>query len=184
MATRLLIYIKILAFSLTAMTTSAAQDSELEAGLLKTVFVYNFAKFTRWPDNQSKTMRNVLSLCYIDEDSLTYSLQKLAGRVLRGKPIKTVKIIDEMKLANCHVLYLAKSAQNRIPSILRSVKAKPILTISEIEGFSQDGGMIELTQDRDKLRFIINLNATGSSGLKLSAQLLDLAIIIDDEAQQ
>ena len=171
-------------FSLTAMTTSAAQDSELEAGLLKTVFIYNFAKFTRWPDNQSKTMQNALSLCYIGDDNLTYNLQKLAGRVLRGKPIKAVKVIDELKLSNCHVLYLAKSTQNRIPSILQSIKAKPILTISEIERFSQNGGMIELTQDRDKLRFIINLNATRPSGLKLSARLLDLAIIIDDEAQQ
>jgi hypothetical protein len=43
--------------------------------------------------------------------------------------------------------------------------------------------MIELTQDEDKLRFIINLTTTRSSGLKLSARLLDLAIITESEAE-
>ncbi|MEW8499960.1 MAG: YfiR family protein [Candidatus Thiodiazotropha taylori] len=52
-----------------------------------------------------------------------------------------------------------------------------------MQQFSQNGGMIELTQDQEKLRFIINLNTTRSSGLRLSSQLLDLAIIIDNEVQ-
>ncbi|MCG7896948.1 MAG: YfiR family protein [Candidatus Thiodiazotropha weberae] len=184
MATRLLTFITMVMFSLFAMTTSAAQDSELEAALLKTVFIYNFAKFTRWPENQPKTIQDALTICSIGEDNLTNNLPKLAGRVLRGKPIKIVKVNDESDLSICHVLYLAESTQSRIQEVLQSIKMKPVLTISEMDRFSQYGGMIELTQDRDKLRFIINLNNTQSSGLRLSSRLLDLATIINDEAEQ
>ncbi|MCG7921380.1 MAG: YfiR family protein [Candidatus Thiodiazotropha lotti] len=183
MATRLLTYITIVVFSLSTMTISAAQDSEQEAALLKTVFIYNFAKFTRWPDSQSKTVQDTLTLCSIGDDNITKNLPKLAGRVLRGKPIKIVKISDESILSNCHLLYLAESTQNRIREVLQSIKMQPVLTISEMDQFSQMGGMIELTQDWDKLRFIINLNTTRSAGLRLSSRLLDLATIIDDEAK-
>ncbi|MBV2089860.1 MAG: YfiR family protein [Candidatus Thiodiazotropha sp. (ex Ctena orbiculata)] len=169
---------------MSAMTATVAQDSELEAALLKTVFIYNFAKFTRWPENRSETMQDSLTLCSIGDDNITNNLPKLAGRVLRGKPIKSVKISNESELSECHVLYLAESTQDRIQKILQAIETRPILTISEMKRFSQGGGMIELTQDLEKLRFIINLNTTRSSGLRLSSQLLDLAIIIDDEAQQ
>ncbi|MCG8042522.1 MAG: YfiR family protein [Candidatus Thiodiazotropha taylori] len=183
MATRLLTYISIVVLSLSAVTASAAQDSELETALLKTVFIYNFAKFTRWPEDQSKPTRDALTLCSVGDDSITNNLPKLAGRVLRGKPIKSVKISNESELGECHVLYIAQSTHNRIQEILQPIKMRPILTISEMQQFSQNGGMIELTQDQEKLRFIINLNTTRSSGLRLSSQLLDLAIIIDNEAQ-
>jgi hypothetical protein len=165
------------------MSANAAQKPELESSLLKTVFIYNFAKFTRWPNSHSITMQNAISICSIGDDKLAKKLQKLNGKVVQGKPIKTVQITDELAIGNCHVLYLANSKKEQSADLLNSIKTKPILTISEINRFSEIGGMIELTQDRDKLRFIINLNSTRSSGLKLSARLLDLATVIDTEAQ-
>ncbi|MEJ2622214.1 MAG: YfiR family protein [Candidatus Thiodiazotropha sp.] len=166
------------------MKTFAAQEPELEAGLLKTVFLYNFAKFTRWPENPQKTIKNTIFLCSVGADDLTNNLPKLAGRALHGKSIVTRNLKNLQDLDYCHTLYLAKSAKNRLPEILKTIKGKPILTISEIEQFSQQGGMIELTQDKDKLRFSINLTTTRSSGLELSARLLDLAIITGSEDEQ
>jgi hypothetical protein len=183
-ATRLLDFIAIMAVALFAMTTSAAHESELEASLLKTVFIYNFAKFTRWPATQTKAMKNTIFLCSIGDGDLASNLSKLAGRVLHGKSI-TIRNLNNLKdLENCHTLYIAKSAKYHLPKILKTIKGEPILTISEIEQFSRQGGMIELIQDKDKLRFIINLTTTGSSDLKLSARLLDLAIITESETEQ
>jgi hypothetical protein len=153
-------------------------------GAYKTAFIYNFAKFTRWPTTQLKAMKNNMLLCSIGDDELTRNLPKLTGKVLHGKSIKAINLNDTQDFDICHTLYFAKSAENRLQEILTTIKDKPILTISDIEKFSQKGGMIELIQEKEKMRFIINLTTTRSSGLSLSARLLDLAIVLESEAEE
>ena len=54
-----------------------------------------------------------------------------------------------------------------------------MLTISEIRGFADAAGAIQLYRDKDRIRFKINLGAARDRGLSLSARLLDLAEIVD-----
>ena len=61
-------------------------------------------------------------------------------------------------------------------------RSRPVLTISEIRGFADAGGAIQLFRDKDRIRFRINRDAARDRGLTLSARLLDLAVIVDTEA--
>jgi hypothetical protein len=51
----------------------------------------------------------------------------------------------------------------------------PTLTIGELQGFSEWGGVIELFVDDNKFRFEINAAAARRGNLKVSSQLLRLA---------
>jgi hypothetical protein len=51
------------------------------------------------------------------------------------------------------------------------------LTISEIEGFTQSGGIINFYIEESKIRFEINVGAAEKAGLKISSKLLKLAKI-------
>jgi hypothetical protein len=53
------------------------------------------------------------------------------------------------------------------------------LTVSDIGGFAQAGGMIGLVEADQRIRFDINLATTHQANLKLSSQLLKLATIVE-----
>jgi hypothetical protein len=55
-----------------------------------------------------------------------------------------------------------------------------VLTISQIRGFADAGGIIQLFRAGDRVRFRINHRVARDRGLELSARLLDLAEIVDD----
>jgi hypothetical protein len=67
-----------------------------------------------------------------------------------------------------------------VPRILASIRGLSILTVGEAKGFAEHGGMINLTQEENRLRFEINLDAAQQSRLKISSKLLALAKIVQE----
>ena len=55
----------------------------------------------------------------------------------------------------------------------------PVLTVSDIHGFSDSGGMITLVKDHGKLRFQINQKALQQANMSISSKIIELAEIID-----
>jgi hypothetical protein len=51
----------------------------------------------------------------------------------------------------------------------------PVLTVSDVRGFANLGGIIEFRIIANKVRFDINVNAAESAGLIISSKLLSLA---------
>jgi hypothetical protein len=156
-----------------------AEEQQGEENLLKAVFIYNFAKFTRWPDDVWVKRGPSLQICSIGHDKLANALERLNGRILRQHPVKIEQRENTAQLDSCHVLYLAKTLTHEATDITHSLRSKPILTISEISGFVESGGMIELYRSDGRIRFKINLHITREAGLDLSSRLLKLAIIAD-----
>ena len=58
---------------------------------------------------------------------------------------------------------------------LTTLSGKPILTVSDLESFANEGGMVEFLLIDDTLKFDINLAAAEKSGLKISSELLGVA---------
>jgi len=75
----------------------------------------------------------------------------------------------------CHVLFVS-SAADRVPLFVNAATGAPILTVSDAPGFLDEGGMIELRIIDRRIRFAVNVQAASRAGLRLSSQLLDLAI--------
>ena len=74
-----------------------------------------------------------------------------------------------------NVLFISRSMKSHLGEILRNLKGRPVLTISDVRGFSMAGGMIEFTEHGGSIHFIINLNAVREAGLEMNFQLLQLA---------
>jgi hypothetical protein len=55
------------------------------------------------------------------------------------------------------------------------------LTIGEIEGFTQMGGVINFFEEQNRLRFKVNIDAAKRAGLTMSSQLLGSAQIYREE---
>lgn len=163
------------------MPVAMAQDSAEEEVLLKAAYLYNFAKFTRWPEDAMGEPGAPLSLCIAGGDDLADVLERLRGKLVKGRPLSIQTIKDGRALRGCQMLYVAVSEQQRYPDLVKSARGQPVLTVSELPGFSDSGGIIEIFREHERIRFIINLGVARRAGLEISPNLLKLAVQVDQE---
>lgn len=158
-----------------------AQDSAGEEALLKAAFIYNFAKFTHWPEEARADRGAPLSLCIAGEDDLAEALMRLRGRLVRGRPLSVQAFREAGVPGGCDMLYVAASEHRRQSNLVRPLRGLPVLTVSELPGFAHAGGSIELYREAERIRFIINLGAARAAGLEISPNLLRLAVVVGQE---
>jgi hypothetical protein len=146
--------------------------------LIKAAFLYNFAKFTRWPPSSFPDRATPLRVCVFGEDPFGAALESIAGKTIRGREV-TVRRIESVEAGTaCHLLFISASEAAQLAGILDSLSGRPVLTIADLPGFARSGGIINLkTNSNDKVRFEINVAIANRAGLRFSSKLLNLAEI-------
>ncbi len=156
---------------------AAAESKESE---LKAAFVYNFAKFTEWPAFKNNDDSD-LNLCLAGNGTLGKVLSNLKGRNVRGHKLNVIKVDSTTEPGDCHILYVSRSEAGNADALMNSLAGEQgLLSISDIDGFTQSGGIIELKVVNNKMRFSINLRAAREADLTLSSKLLRLATTVEE----
>jgi hypothetical protein len=153
----------------------AQAQNTAQARLLKAAFVYNFVKFTSWPSASFSSKNSPLTLCVIGSDRLSGDLHQLDGRPAKGRTLRVLSMSNQAELDACNIVYVGRSEDAGWAGRLTG---KPILSISQSRGSSRKGGIIELYEQKGKVRFIINRAAARTAGLQISSRLLKLADVI------
>jgi len=83
-----------------------------------------------------------------------------------------------------HLLFICSSERKNIGSIIASLQGAPVLTVSDVDGFLEAGGMINLVVRNNKVRWGINRTALNSAGLHLNAKLLQLTVRIKNSSNE
>jgi hypothetical protein len=159
---------------------SATPEDQTREYKVKAGFLYNFAKFVEWPKNTFPTADSPLRIGVFEDDAAAPILQgALANKVANGRPIDLKLLPTTNALpADCHVLFLSRSKEDRIDQIITHARGRPILTIGEVEQFAQRGGIINFVRKGDAFRFEVNLEMAEQAGLKISANLASMATIV------
>ena len=145
---------------------------------IKAAFIYNFAKFTRWPAGSFADDEAPLDFCIYGEDPFGGALDAVAGKTIRGRRVVVRRIAAIEASAGCHLLFISDSEADHLTDILAAVGDRPVLTVADMPDFARAGGIISLTTNEDdNLRFEINTGTARRAGLKLSSKLLSLAEI-------
>jgi len=155
--------------------TSPSRAEEYDSAEIKVAFLYNFAKFVDWPERPD-TSELVVGI--YGENPFGPAWQHLGGKTVNGLPLRRIEVSTPEEAAGCQLIYFAPSVGDRLPGILAALRGRPVLTISDISGFTGAGGMIGLLEHERRIRFAINLDATRAAGLILDAQLLNLAVSV------
>lgn len=151
----------------------SATDAAVKAG-----FVYNFTKFTEWPAESFATASAPLNLCIVGNQPLDGNLSLLHGRMAQGHPINVRGNPRNEELRVCHILFVGDGEERRGAAALTQLAGAPVLTVSDMEGFADQGGIIGLTLSGDRVQFTVNLRAARQVGLKLNSQLLRLGKVM------
>ncbi len=81
-------------------------------------------------------------------------------------------------VGTCDILFISRPDADRPEGVLADLKTRPILTVSDADGFAEQGGMIGFVPDRNPIRLKINLPVAQAAHLTISAKLLRVADII------
>lgn len=150
-------------------------DSHERESLIKAAFLYNFAKFTDWPEDAFAGDIAELSMCVLGDDPFGETLNSIEGKSIQGRPLRTLHLDSPEQVAQCHLLFIAASEQEQLAHVLEAVGSAPVLTVAELPDFAQAGGIIKLKTVDNKVRFEINVEVATRVGLHLSPRLLRLA---------
>jgi len=151
----------------------APASSEYE---IKGAFLYNFAKFVEWPPNAFEKNADSFVIGILGHDPFGSTLDEiLDGKTIQDKKLVLRRLNHIEEAAACNVLFISASKQSELPIILASLNQYPVLTVSDMPGFIEHGGVVGLSVENKKVRFGINVKAADSTGLKVSSQLLKLA---------
>jgi hypothetical protein len=168
----------ILFFVFLAFSPAAGQDLEYR---MKAVFLDKFTHFVQWPETSvvSDTSLNFV-VGVIGESPFGSALERIyAERRVKNKTVEIQYLASLDEIARCNLLFIAHSAADRLSSIIARTRDKPILTVSDTNGFAEHGVLINFYRHEGKVKFEINEGAAHASGLTFSYLLLNLARIVN-----
>ncbi len=172
---RLKVLCILLMFLVVTWISARAQENELKEYQVKAAFLYNFTKFVTWPQNTFQKSDSPFVFEILGDCPIRTTIKPLERMKVNGHSVVIRYAKNKEDLQPCHVLFLCKSEKENVDRILERVINSPVLTVSDIDGFVNHGGIIEFIIEDEKLRFLINQEAADRAGIRISFQLLALA---------
>ncbi len=143
--------------------------------LVKAVFLYNFAKFTKWPSGTYADASAPLVICVLGKDAFGKALDSLAGKRINSRPVAVSRLAGVEEARQCQVVFISESEEERVPGIVGYLAGRPVLTVCNAPSCTRFRGIIHLKAVAQKIRFAIDIDCARTAGLKLSSKLLALA---------
>ncbi len=156
-----------------------SSSSEID---LKAVFIGKFTSFITWTNNSNKD-KFVISV--IDNNPFDNRLNELySGKTIQNRPveIKYFSSTDDFEvLKGSDILFITITNQKKVKEITDFAKANSILTVSDMEGFAERGGIIQIDFVMQKVKLKINNSASKNANIKISASLLNISEVIEEK---
>ena len=164
------------AIAILLLTPMPAAAQDVTEPVLKAAFIYNFAKFTEWPADVVPAGGPLL-FCVLGDAATGEALAgAVKGRTLAGHIMEVSQSApDGPPRGECHVLYLSGVTASQAATLVTGLRDAPVLTISDVDGFTQLGGIAQFFFDHGQLRFNVHAESARRARLQISSRLLALA---------
>ena len=147
------------------------QESQVKAGLL-----YNFLKYAEWPEDDKA---RPITVCVFGGDPFRGYLDSLQKMTVKLRPIQVKYISAVGAVSSCHLMYVNANARDKWPELRKQAFASHVLTISDFEGFAQDGGVIQFARRDSRITALLNQTAARDAGIKIGSRLMNLVKTVD-----
>jgi hypothetical protein len=154
---------------------NSANSQELTAeNNIKAAYLYKLSQFIYWPE-RLKADNNKISLCIFGDTIYRAATAIFEDNQDYQKSHTIIRILPaDMNISKCDLFYLDS---NHLASVSKFSLPKirdQIVTISDVNHFLFQGGMIELANRSGRIRMLINMREVKKSKIKLSAKLMEV----------
>ena len=156
-----------------------ATDTDDRLTRFKAVFLYNFIDYVHWPEEHTS---GAFKVGILGSSPLELSLREIAKKKKAwGHPLQ-VDVFDQVEeLRPCHLLFISPEHSSQVAELSARLSASSVLTVTDAPGMAAQGAAINFVLKKGKLKFEVNRESLARAGLKASAQLLKLAILVSSE---
>ena len=168
---------------------SAPGEAEVSAA-----FLVNFLRYTQWPAGSFQGPDSPYVVTVVGSQGAFAAVRAVAAAAgpVEGRAIEVRWLPDargsraapfdspqdqeaRARLRASHLVFFHRSAGRVHPQVLGDLARLPVLTVSDSEGFTGNGGMLGLVRLDRRIVFDANPGAIRNAGLMVSAKVLKLA---------
>jgi hypothetical protein len=150
---------------------------------VKAAYLFRFAGYVSWPDELPRD--TPFTIAVLGSPGVAQELRKLLpGHLIDNRPVQVREITGERDLGRPQILYAATGRAEELRRMFPSTGLQSTLLVTDEQGGLDAGSALNfLTVDR-RVRFEVSLTAADRSGLKISAELLGVAVRVHGAAKQ
>jgi YfiR/HmsC-like len=153
---------------------AAANDLHSEDSI-KAAFVLRFASYVEWPEDAAQSA--TFTVAVIGASDVAVRLQTLtSGRLLMNRPVQVRRIASIQDVGDARIVYIGTDRRDDLRELLASLGERGVLVISSEDAALAAGSTINLLVSDQRVRFEISLAAARRARLRISSELLALAV--------
>ena len=140
-------------------------DSQLTARI-----VSSLVQYLKWKERDYK---NNVTICTLGLDGVGNAIQRLGL-----SNIKVINQPDLSALVGCHIVYISITEQENLSELLWKIKQYQIVSVSQMPGFVEAGGTIQIMTEVNKLSFKVNVTTAKNAKVVIDPDLMNDAGIV------
>ena len=145
---------------------------------VKAIYLGRLSNYTTWPNSASLENINSFKICVIGDNPFKHYLSNYRDKQIKKKSVEIKYIKTTKESSDCHLLFISLSERKRVDQILKDIQKSPILTISEIRGFTERNGMIQFYMRGQKVKIKVNLDVLNHYGFSIHSDLLAIVKVV------
>ena len=174
------VFLLIVLLSMSHAKLMANTPQQTKAFHIKALFLYNFANFVEWPSDAFENKDTPLRMCLYGSVPFGGFLDAVDGARIRDRNLKIIRTSNSADIeSGCHILFVGTEHLDTIEQLFHNMNHLFVLSIGNVEGFTDKGGIVNILRTQDQHRFEINLSKAIDNGLLIDSDLLSLARIIN-----
>lgn len=140
---------------------------------IKVKYLANFMMYVDWP--KEYVTQNFI-VCVLGTNPFGKEMDVLNGQVVKGRSIRVITDVPLAQARYCNMVFVSRSESGRLSGALLNLRQSPILTVSDIDGFADKGGVIEMFSTSDgSIAFRVSQKSAQDVGLQVSSNLMRLS---------
>lgn len=152
---------------------------------IKAAFLFNFIRFTKWPDGALGKQDDPIRILIVGQDRFGDHLTNtFKGKQLHDRSVVIQHVKDVPKEVVAHLVFASALTSKEEKTLIERCSAKPILLIGDRAGFAVQGACANFYLDEKHVRFQVNTDELKRSNLTMSAQILKLAEIVKTKQEE
>jgi hypothetical protein len=156
--------------------TSAARADDLHAeDAVKAAFVLRLAAYVEWPEGVAPPP--TFTIVVLGASEIALRMQTLAaGRSLMNRPVQVRRIARIEDARDAQLLYIGNDRRGNLRDLLAPLAGRSVLVVSDEEDALESGSTINLRVADQRVRFEVSLPSARQARLRISSELLALAV--------
>lgn len=141
---------------------------------IKAAYLYQFSKFTHWPD-QHKSTKDKFLICILGKDPFGPIIKPIETKDINGLPIR-LQYFSEFneQMKTCRILFFARQQNKPDRESLLDLAASHVLTVGDYGDFIHYDGMIGFYIYNNRVHVTFNEPVVEAANLVFDPRLIKL----------